>query len=198
MLDLLGTLGAAQGIETDVPSYEFARSRHRPVKLVDGSLIPFPDESFELVTALDVMEHVADAPAFLAEIRRVASPGCWGVFTVPASPRLWSNHDVLNGHYRRYTRDLLASHLEVAGWEVVEVFHFNWVLYPAAAAVRLAERLRRSVPAENQVDASSSIGGLGTFAFSVENRLRQHKICAPFGLSLLAVAQNTRPDQPVL
>ena len=190
MLELLSEVGTALGIETDRQSYEFARRRNRRVQLVDGSSIPFADKHFQLVTSFDVIEHVDNASALLAEMRRVTSRGGWGVFTVPASPRLWSNHDVTNGHYRRYTRDLLTDHLEEANWQIVDMFHFNWILYPLAASVRLAERVRRSGSPENQVDSSSSIGGLGTFAFSTEDRLRRLRIRAPFGLSLLAVVRN--------
>ena len=189
MLELLSEFGTARGIETDRQSYEFAQHKNRQVQLVDGSSIPFADEHFQLVTSFDVIEHVEDAPALLSEMRRVTSQGGWGVFTVPASPRLWSSHDVMNGHYRRYTRDLLTAHLEDANWQLVDIFHFNWILYPLAASVRLTERRRHSESPRNQVDSSNSLGGLGKFALSTEDRLRRYRIQAPFGLSLLAVAQ---------
>ncbi|MER3559157.1 MAG: methyltransferase type 11, partial [Armatimonadota bacterium] len=65
--------------------------------------LPFVNESFRLIVALDVLEHLPDEAHALAELWRVLEPDGWLITTVPAYRWLWSKHDVALHHYRRYT-----------------------------------------------------------------------------------------------
>ncbi len=103
---------------------------------------------FELVLALDVAEHVEDDHTFVRELARRLTPGGALLFTVPAWPGLFSNHDHALGHHRRYThasaRDLLAS----SGLEIlVDGGFFHSLVAPRALALAL-EKLRRAAPTE--------------------------------------------------
>ena len=71
--------------------------------------LPWEDGTFDLITCLDVIEHVPDDVAALAELRRVCRPGGWLLVTVPAYQALWSRHDEANHHYRRYSRAALRA-----------------------------------------------------------------------------------------
>jgi SAM-dependent methyltransferase len=102
--------------------------------------LPFADDEFDLATALDVLEHLDDDGAALAELRRVVRPGGALVVTVPAHPRLWSRHDELNHHRRRYTRSSLRAPAVAGGWEVARLTHFNTLLLPVAAVLRRFDR----------------------------------------------------------
>ena len=104
--------------------------------------MPFEASRFDLITCLDVLEHIEDDRGALRELRRVARPGGVLLTTVPAYPRLWSSHDELNQHCRRYTRPELLSRAVEAGWHPRRTTHFNALLLPVAAAWRLGERLR--------------------------------------------------------
>lgn len=141
-------IGAAGGGNTrvleslgwDVLALEFskegaqvARERGLQVIRADAQRLPIEDESLDLVTALDVLEHLPDHERAAAEIHRVLRPGGVLVAAVPVDQRLWSEHDVAVGHERRYEpRDFLAL-LQGAGLEIVEARSWMVLLRPAVA-----------------------------------------------------------------
>lgn len=107
----------------------------------DAAQLPLRNASVEGVCAFDVLEHLADDGAALREWRRVLAPGGWLVLTVPAYPALWSAHDDINRHHRRYLARGLTRRLTAAGFALRRMTYFNSLLLPAIAAVRWAERL---------------------------------------------------------
>lgn len=113
-----------------------AEQRGLPTLRADACHLPFADESLDLVTALDVLEHLEDDAAAAAEIRRVLRPGGRLVVTVPVDPRLWSAHDEAVGHVRRYTRSSLLALLVRAGLEVESARSWMVLLRPAVALAR--------------------------------------------------------------
>src|SRR6201987_4604024 len=116
-----------------------------PGDVVEGSVLemPFPDSSFDLAASLDVIEHLEDDVAALRELRRVVAPGGALLATVPAYRWLWSGHDEINHHHRRYTRRSLALAGERAGWHEVRTTYFNSLLLPVAILLRVLERFSR-------------------------------------------------------
>jgi SAM-dependent methyltransferase len=103
--------------------------------------LPFADESIDLVTALDVLEHVDDRAA-VVEFARVLRPRGWVILTVPAFPSLWSERDQRAAHLRRYRRGGLTALLGEASFDVVETAYYQFALFPALVASRIAARFR--------------------------------------------------------
>lgn len=99
-----------------------------------------PVGAFDVILALDVIEHVEDDGAFLRILRGLVGVGAVLVVTVPAYQRLFTRHDVLLGHYRRYARRGLASTVETAGWEVKLVGGLFATLLPVRFLSVLSER----------------------------------------------------------
>lgn len=134
--------GSVTGVELSRPSVELARARESG-EVIEGSVLelPFESDSFELVVSLDVIEHLEDDLGALRELHRVVAPGGALLVTVPAYPWLWSGHDEINHHYRRYTRRSLQSVARAAGWEQARTTYFNSLLLPVAIVLRLLERL---------------------------------------------------------
>ncbi len=133
--------GEVSGIELNDDAAELARRRGLgEVRVGRLEELPWDDAAFDLITCLDVIEHVPDDVAALVELRRVARPGGWLLVTVPAYQALWSRHDEANHHFRRYSRSMLRGAARSAGWEIERVSSFNSLLLAPAAAVRLAQR----------------------------------------------------------
>jgi SAM-dependent methyltransferase len=139
----LAPFGRLTGLEPSHASAEVARSRGVG-EVVESGLerMPFEHGSFDLAVCLDVIEHVEDDVGALRELRRVVRATGRLLLTVPAYQALWSSHDVRNHHHRRYNRRMLLARTTEAGWRAVHTTHFNSLLLPAAAAVRLLERVR--------------------------------------------------------
>ena len=140
-LQELADYGEPSGIELNAEAAQLARGRNHGEVLV-GRLeeLPWQDETFDLITCLDVIEHVPDDVTALQELRRVCRAGGWLLVTVPAYQALWSLHDEANHHYRRYSRAVLRGAAIAAGWRVERLSSFNSLLLAPAAAVRLTQR----------------------------------------------------------
>jgi len=183
--------GSVCGVEVSPESASVARARGVG-EVVEGSIdaMPFADERFDLAVCLDVIEHLEDDHAALVELRRVVAPGGALLVTVPAYPWLWSSHDTVNQHQRRYTRRSLLRAAEAAGWRAQRVTYFNSLLLPVAIAMRALERVR---PAESETSPDLWIPP------TLLNRLLEQPLhleaaiighnghTLPAGLSLLAV-----------
>jgi SAM-dependent methyltransferase len=186
-LDDLAARGSVAGVDTSAMAVEAARRRgHANVRIAPVEKLPFDDRAFDLVTCLDVIEHTPDDRATLAELLRVTAPGGVLVATVPAYQSLFSAHDVINGHYRRYRAATLRAAATDAGWSAVAYTHFNAVLLAPAAVVRLARRSRSSNRSEltftpHLLDRALEL----PMAREAKLIARGHRL--PFGLSLLMV-----------
>jgi SAM-dependent methyltransferase len=138
----LGRRGPVTGIELSETSVALARERHAG-EVVAGSVLemPFAEDSFDLAVSLDVIEHLEDDLGALRELRRTVAPGGALLVTVPAYQWLWSGHDEINHHHRRYTRRSLQRVAEQAGWRQVRTTYFNSLLLPVAIVLRVLERV---------------------------------------------------------
>jgi SAM-dependent methyltransferase len=103
--------------------------------------LPFADASFDLVTALDVIEHVDDDQAALRELCRVLRPGGMLLLTVPAYMLLWSGHDTALHHKRRYRERELRDKVADSGFRIVRSTSFNTILFPLIMAIRVTRRI---------------------------------------------------------
>lgn len=143
MIHHLSEFGRVQGIEVDPRPVKMAHARGYDVRQADATQrIPFSDASFDLVTALDVIEHVDDDAAILREAARVLRPGGLLLVTTPAFQFLWSHNDVLNAHKRRYTAGELARRVEAAGLRIRRVSYNFFLVFPVAAGMLLLRKAR--------------------------------------------------------
>jgi SAM-dependent methyltransferase len=166
-----------------------------PLVLGTAERLPFPDGAFDAAVALDVLEHLDDDAAGARELARVVRPGGPIIITVPAHPWLWSHHDAVNQHRRRYTRATLRAVLEAAGLRP-RVTHFNALLLAPVAAARLAGRALEALgrrPSEGgDLSPRPALGGLLGAVLGVERHLLARGATFPAGVSLLAVARAGR------
>jgi SAM-dependent methyltransferase len=187
LLDRYGTL-----VGVDASRHLLGLARPKIARLAAASLaaLPFHAHVFDALFACDVLEHVADERAALAELHRVAKPDGRLVLTVPAYQFLWGEHDEINHHYRRYTRAQLAGVLGATGWRVQRLSYFNTLLFLPIAGIRLATGHRRRAEAPRSDlgwQVPRFVNAALEAVFASERHLMRH-LDLPFGVSLLAVA----------
>ena len=204
MLDELRPLGHVSGIDANADAVAATRRRGHVARRCEIERMPFSDASFDLVTCLDVIEHTPDDRRTLRELRRVTRPGGILIATVPAYQALWSAHDVVNGHYRRYRVSELRVAAQDAGWYHLRDSYFNSLLLGPAALVRLTRRRPRTASARSELDLTPGwLDGVLEWPLRLEAAALRGGARLPFGLSLLAVFANVavtaeqRPPGPV-
>jgi ubiquinone/menaquinone biosynthesis C-methylase UbiE len=190
----LARFGEVVGV--DPAEYSVARARERGVgSVVQAGLeqLPMGDDEFDVVACLDVIEHLDDDVGALRELSRVTKPGGHLLVTVPAYPSLWSHHDEVNRHRRRYTRRTLREAMLTGGWQPQRLTGFNTALLPAVAAYRAVERFRKTPPDHEASDLEATPGwanGILERVLLGEAALLRRGAGLPAGLSLMVVARN--------
>jgi SAM-dependent methyltransferase len=186
----LARYGEVTGIELSETSVALARERGTG-EVISGSVLemPFADNSFELAASLDVIEHLEDDVAALCELRRTVAPGGALLVTVPAYQWLWSGHDEINHHHRRYTRRSLQQVAEQAGWRQERTTYFNSLLLPVAILLRVLDRINTKTT-ESSLDLwvpPAPLNWLLERPLAIEAAAIRSGGRIPAGLSLLAV-----------
>jgi SAM-dependent methyltransferase len=182
-------LGTVFGLEISDASVDRARNRGvGEVAQCSIASTPFADGQFDAVLCLDVIEHVAEEHEALCELHRIVRPGGRLLITVPAYQWLWSEHDVINHHQRRYTRKSLSSAAAAAGWETVRTTYFNGLLLPVAVIYRrLARRSHLEGPQSDLQRMPEMLNSALEWPLRFEARLIGLGRRIPAGLSLAAV-----------
>lgn len=140
--EMLSKLGVVTSLEYDRDCCQFL-TEHLQMEVDNASLtdLPYADASFDLVCAFDVIEHIEEDHKALMEIYRVLKPNQKMMITVPAFTILWSEHDEINHHFRRYQLKDLTQKVKSAGFSIDFKSYFNFWLFPPILLIRLWSKI---------------------------------------------------------
>jgi SAM-dependent methyltransferase len=186
-LPMLGAFGPVDAIEIDAAARDIASARlGKPVGEAPLPDLPgVPEASYDLIAVLDVVEHIEDDVAALAGMARRLKPGGKILVTVPAHQWMWSAHDVVNHHHRRYSKATLARAIADAGLTHNGLRYFNSLLFPAALAARAVGKLTGKDDSDDSPPAKPL-----NMAFEKIFALERHlvgRMPLPPGLSLITL-----------
>ncbi|MBB1361928.1 class I SAM-dependent methyltransferase [Shewanella sp. SR44-4] len=193
-LALLKRYGQLSAFEYDEPARLAAKAKSG-IDVQVGALpdcLPFQDESFDLICMLDVLEHISDDTRSLEALSHLLTANGHILVTVPAYPWLWSKHDEIHHHHRRYNEEVLLKVASEAGLKVEHVFHFNMLLFPIAILFRIGKWLLNSKKADDEIP-SPWMNILLREIFSLEQHMVGKKFSMPFGLTLGVILTKNNP-----
>lgn len=190
MLNALEAVGQTFGMDMSDEATNFSR------EIFDGQVekgllpdqIPYNENFFDLITALDVIEHVDQDVESLRAMRSRLVSGGKAVITVPAYMFLWSAFDEMNEHKRRYTLTELNTKLVQAGFAVEKISYYNTLLFPVVWAVRMLNNILKRDGASDVDMPSAPLNFVLKNIFNMERYLLRI-LNLPFGVSILAVVR---------
>lgn len=202
MLPLLAQFGEVWGLDNSPEAVALCAQKKLSHVYLDNDPA-WRQTQFQGMAFFDVIEHVPDDAAFMKNYLAQIEPGGWVIITVPAFMFLWSEHDVLNRHYRRYHAAQLRRTIAAAGLQLERISYFNTLLFPAIALVRLATKAVRALTRRDhgnghaalRTDFERNVSFLNQplqTLFACERFALRH-FSFPFGTSLLALARKPAP-----
>lgn len=189
-LRMLSEFGPLSAIEMDAAACELANSRNI-CTVKQGALpnaLPF-DERFDIICMLDVLEHIQADYASLIQLKNYLKPNGKIVLTVPAYMWLWSAHDDVNQHVRRYTKQQLSDLVSKAGLNIRYMTYYNTLLFPLIVFIRFVNKWTNSRSKESDlIMPSRAMNACLRILFESERWLMPW-VSYPFGVSVLAVVE---------
>ena len=187
-LEMLSAFGEAEGVDVSDEALEFCRRKGLTVQKGLAEKLPYEDGSFDVTTALDVVEHLDDDIAGLKEMYRVTKSGGYSLIFVPAFMWLWGVQDDISHHRIRYTKKEIVGRLKEAGYEVERATYANFTFFAPILGGRTIMRITGIKPeSENNITISALNGVFGKL-FSAERHILKN-FDFPFGVSIVVVAR---------
>lgn len=187
-LEMLAQFGDSEGVDVSDDALAFCRAKGLKVHKGLAEELPFGDESFDVVTALDVVEHLDDDIAGLREMNRVLKKDGRTLIFVPAFMWLWGVQDDISNHRIRYTKKQIVERLAKAGFVIERATYANWTFFAPILAGRTIMKITGLKPeSENNVNVSALNGIFGKL-FSAE-RFWLRNFDFPFGVSIVITAR---------
>lgn len=174
------------GIDRSDQAIRFCSQKgFRSIVKSDASKLPFPDGTFGLILATDILEHIDKESNVIDQIYRVLTPGGTAILTVPAFPSLWGLQDEVSHHKRRYRMSHILRLLKEKRFNIHSAFHFNFILFvPIWLTRQIIRTCRIKLKSENQVNTvffNAILKAVFLFDVWMAPRLR-----LPLGVSIFA------------
>ena len=179
------------GIDIDEKAIEICMRRGiKEVGVADAQETGFKDKQFDVLIASDVLEHIKDEDKALCEWHRILKPGGELIIFVPAFKFLWSNHDEVNHHYRRYSKSGLIKTLEKNGFKTEKVSYWNFSLFFPISLVRLSQKIlsgKRKRVSDQLYELNTFANKTLAYMLKLENKFLSTGITLPVGVSLFII-----------
>ncbi|MBX2832175.1 MAG: class I SAM-dependent methyltransferase [Rhodospirillales bacterium] len=188
MLQDMG-IGEIHGVDFSDEAVQFCSARGlKNVRKGSVTELPFEENSFDLVLATDIIEHVDDHKTAIAEIKRVLKPSGIALLTVPAYKWMWSYHDDACHHKRRYTAGSFRKLVASSGMRELKSYYFNFVLLPI---IFLGRKVSDLFGAYEKIERESSDSLINQFLFRIlsVDIAFSRRVSPPFGVSFLMLCE---------
>lgn len=190
-IEILSHFGEVVGLDNSPEAIKFCQERgFRNCLLGEAENINFPEKSFDLIMALDLLEHIEDEQKMLKETRRVLKDDGRLLIMVPAYQFLWSEHDEALHHKRRYSLGGLNLVIKKADFKVAWESYFITFTAPTFFIYRLLSKIikKKMDSRTDYIILPPFINKILIFLLKIEARLSKY-ICFPFGISIACIVK---------
>jgi len=186
----LKRFGAVYGIDFSFSALQFSTKRGLQVLKGAVNKLPFLDDTFDMITMFDALEHIEDDLLVVKELSRILKKTGMIFITVPAYQFLWSGHDVAVSHFRRYNSKSISKVVSKGGLTMYRMSYFITIPFLPIALFRLFSKLKTKKPKSDLavIRFPKLIDKIFQNILFFESKLLQ-KINLPFGLSIICVAK---------
>lgn len=191
--EMLQQFGEVTSIEYDEDCCKFINQQCN-LNVIQGSIttLNFANQSFDVVCAFDVIEHVEDDATAAKELERVCAPNGYIFVTTPAYQFLWSEHDVVNHHFKRYTLTGFRSLFSLGSLSNIKTTYFNFFLFLPIAIIRILlwpfQKRKIATSTQQETDATRFTPGILNkllYRLFLFEKVLLNKFSLPFGVSIL-------------
>lgn len=193
-LDVLGGFGRVIGVEPSATLARRARERGVAEAIFQQDALELDEcRNMQLFTMFDVLEHIESDKAFLVQLRKKAAHKHLLLVSVPACQFLYSDHDRILHHYRRYTDKTLRATLEEGGYQVLQMSHFMFFLFPFVLFARMRDKIMAKLGKKSTTVEIGDFPPILSVPFATTLRIEaflSRKVRFPIGLWLFALAEN--------
>jgi ubiquinone/menaquinone biosynthesis C-methylase UbiE len=185
--------GKVTSVEYDQDCCKFLKENLK-IEVINASMteLPFKDNSFDVVCAFDVIEHIEEDKLALKEAFRVLKPNGKVYLTVPMHMSLWSDHDVINHHFRRYSSESFRKVVDSAGLKITYSSFFNSILFPSIFIVRYLSSFKKKSDSPqsdfNGLNTNGLVNSILLQILRIEKWMMNIGIRFGFGVSKMIVA----------
>lgn len=187
-IQILSEYGEYFGIESSMVAKEILKHKNKNKNIIYGF---YPEkkykEKFDIITLFDVLEHIEEDETALKSIYDNLSENGKLIITVPAFNFLWSNHDVIHHHKRRYNKKELKEKIEKAGFTISKISYFNFFLFPLVLITRLIKKVLKLELKEEEI-SSNIVNNILKKIFLLETKIINN-FNLPFGSSIIVVCK---------
>src|SRR5882724_1077787 len=189
IMKLLNKFGEVSGVDIEPQAITYCQSKKiKNVKLIHAEKqLPFDKNTFDIVTCMDVLEHIADESKTLKDLYRVLKKNGLLIITVPAFSFLWGALDIHSHHVKRYNQTQLFKTLIQSGFTVEKIFYFNYFFFLPIVLIRLFQKSflgKRNMWGVDPIIKNNFINNILTVLFEIDVKTAL-KLKPPFGVSLL-------------
>lgn len=189
-LEVLGKFGEITGLDNSEEALSFCKKRgFDNLILGRAEKIDFPSEQIDLVVALDVLEHIKEDEKAMGEAWRVLKRGGYFILTVPAYQFLWSEHDEVLSHQRRYSISELSQKIEKSGFNIIKISYVISFVFPLVLGYRIFRKIFWPKSRQNTayLMLPKFINNFFIYLLKLESFLLKY-FNFPFGVSIIVIA----------
>ena len=193
-LKILSRFGQITALDINKEALELAKKNNCQIILADIEKYDLDNNYYDAVCCFDILEHLENDQQAIKNIFNSLKKGGYFLFTVPAYQFLFSSHDIVLGHQRRYSKKEIALKLKKAGFKMVKLDYWNSLLFPAIFAIRITKKIfikisNKNIHKSDLKNYNKYIEQILFYILNLENKLMPYNIKLPFGLTIYGIAK---------